>query len=99
MCIRDSFEVLGQQEAGTGAPRLPALELVAITHAAGVILEQFAGGDAERQFPQAGVLHLAGETHQLGAVVFAAGAGEALVPVHALADDGRHVAQLSLIHI
>ena len=86
-------EVLGQQETGTGAAWLPALELEAVAHAAGVVFEQFTGGDAEWQFPQARVLHLAGEAHQLGAVVFTAFAGQRLVPVVAVGDDGRDVAQ------
>ncbi len=93
------IQVLGQQEAGTGAAWLPALELEAIAHAAGVVFEQLAGGNAERQFPQARVLHLAGEAHQLGAMVFAAFAGQRLVPVVAVGDDGRHVAQgLDVVH-
>ena len=93
------IQVLREQEAGTGAAGLPGPELEAVAHAAGVVLEQLAGADAERQFPQAGVLHLAGEAHQLGAHVFAAGAGQGLVPVHAVADDGRHVAQrLHVVH-
>ncbi len=92
-------EVLGQQEAGTGAAGLPALQLVAVAHAAGVVLEQLAGRDAERQLPQAGVLHLAGEAHQLGAHVFAARAGQGLVPVDTVGDDRRHVAQgLDVVH-
>ncbi len=92
-------EVLGQQETGTGTAWLPALELEAVAHATGVVFEQLTGGDAERQFPQARVLHLAGEAHQLGAVVFAAFAGQRLVPVVAIGDDGRHVAQgLDVVH-
>ncbi len=97
--IHLGVQVLGQQEAGTGAAWLPALELEAVAHAAGVVFEQLAGGDAEGQFPQARVLHLAGEAHQLGAVVFAAFAGQGFVPFHAVADDRRHVAQgLDVVH-
>src|SRR5690606_3186003 len=44
--VRRRLEVLGQQEAGTGAAGLPALEPVAVLHAAGVVLEQLAGRDA-----------------------------------------------------
>ncbi len=85
--------MLGQQEAGTGAAWLPALELEAIAHATGVVFEQLARGNAEWQFPQAWVLHLAGEAHQFGAMVFAAFAGQRLVPVVAVGDDGRDIAQ------
>src|SRR5690606_13156609 len=87
------LQVLGQQETGTGAAVLPALEAVAILHATGVVLEKFARGDAEGQLPDTGVLHLAGKTHQLAAVVFTAGARQGFVPGHAVADDCRHIAQ------
>ncbi|MNM97081.1 hypothetical protein D3C81_1095770 [compost metagenome] len=91
--------MLGQQETGASAARLPALELEAIAHAAGVVFEQLAGADTEGQFPQARVLDLAGEAHQLGAVVFRAFAGQRLVPVDAVADDRRYVAQgLDVVH-
>ena len=85
--------MLGQQEAGTGTAGLPAFEGETVAHATGVILEQLLGGNAEGQFPDAGVLHLAGEAHQLGAMVAAVRAGQRGVPLHAVADDGRYVAQ------
>src|SRR3989338_3147228 len=57
------IQVLWQQETGAGAAGLPAFELEAVAHAAGIVLEQLAGRDAERQLPEAGVLHLAGKAH------------------------------------
>ena len=75
------------------AARLPALELEAVAHATGVVFEQLARGHAEWQFPQARVLDLAGEAHELGAHVFAAFAGQRFVPVHAVGNDRRYVAQ------
>src|SRR5471032_721231 len=92
-------QVLRQQEAGTGAAWLPALELEAVAHAACVVFEQLASGQAKWQLPQARVLDLAGEAHQLGAVVFTAFAGQRLVPVVTVVDDGRYVAQgLDVVH-
>jgi len=85
--------VLGQQETGTSAAWLPGLQGVAVAHAAGVVLEKLACGNAEWQLPQARILDLAGEAHELGAHVFAAFTGQRFVPVHAVGDDRRHVAQ------
>src|SRR5690606_26920839 len=59
------LEVFGQQEAGAGAAGLPAFQGEAVAHAAGVVLEQLTGGDTEGEFPDARVLDLAGEAHQL----------------------------------
>ncbi len=85
--------MLGQEETGTGTAWLPGLELEAVAHAAGVVFEQFTTGDAEWQFPQARVLDLAGEAHELGAHVFGTFAGQRFVPVNAVGNDRRHVAQ------
>ncbi|MNC14463.1 hypothetical protein D3C75_622410 [compost metagenome] len=85
--------MLGQQEAGAGTARLPGLEAIAGFHAAGIALEQFAGGDAKGQLPEARVVDLAGEAHQLGAVIFRAWQRQPLVPLDAVAYDGGHVAQ------
>ncbi|MNH13092.1 hypothetical protein D3C79_726540 [compost metagenome] len=85
--------MFGQQEAGTGAPRLPRLEAIAGFHAAGVLFEQLAGCDAERQLPETGVVHLAGEAHQLGAVILRPRQRQSLIPGNTVAYDGGHVAQ------
>src|SRR5690606_40902872 len=53
-----------------GAAGLPTFQRIAILHAAGIVLEQLAGGDAKGQLPDAGVVDLAGEAHELGAHVF-----------------------------
>ena len=59
------------QEVGARAARLPGLKLQAITHAAGIIFQNFARGGAERQFPDARIFHPAREAHQLGTGIFA----------------------------
>ncbi len=91
--IHLGIQVFWQQEAGAGAPRLPGLEAIAALHAACVLLEQLAGGNAEGQLPDPRIVHLAGKAHQLGAVIFRARQRQPLIPGHALAYDGRHVAQ------
>ncbi len=79
------------QEVGPCPTRLPGFKLQAIAHAAGVIFEDLTRGGAERQLPDARILHPAGEAHQLGASIFAG--GNVLVPLDAVGEDRRHVAQ------
>ena len=78
------------QEVGARAARLPGFELQAIAHAARVLFEDLARGGAERQLPDARVLHAAGETHQLGAGVFTG--RNVLIPLDAVGQNRRNVA-------
>ncbi|EJK89854.1 hypothetical protein UUU_29730 [Klebsiella pneumoniae subsp. pneumoniae DSM 30104 = JCM 1662 = NBRC 14940] len=85
------IEVRFGEEVGPCSARLPGFKLQAIAHTAGVIFEDLAGSGAERQLPDARILHPAGEAHQLGASIFAG--GNVLVPLDAVGEDRWHVAQ------
>ena len=85
--------MLRQQEAGARAARLPGFQAIAALHAAGVIFKQLAGGDAKGQLPDPGVVHLAGEAHQLGAVIFRARQRQPVIPGDPVADNGGDVAE------
>ena len=79
------------QEVSARAARLPGFKLQTIAHAARVIFQNFARGGAERQLPDARVLHSAREAHQLGAGVFTG--RDVLIPLDAVGQNRRNVAQ------
>ncbi len=77
------------EEVGARAAWLPGFEAQAVAHAAGVIFQNLARGNAERQFPHARIFYAAGEAHHLGAGIFAF--RQAFVPLDAVGEDRRHV--------
>ena len=81
--IDRAVEILRGQTAAHRAADLHGLEALAILDAAAHVVDDFAQGDAQRHFDQAGVLHIAGDGKGLGAfALLGAHAGE---PVRALA--------------
>ena len=86
-------QVLGHQEIGRCAAGQPALELESVLHAAGMLLENLARGDAERQFPEPRTLDAAAHAIELGARILALALRQPVEPVGAAQHDVRHVAQ------
>ena len=95
--LHRQIEVRFGQEVGARAARLPGFKLQTIAHAARVIFEDLARGGAERQFPDARVLHPSREAHQLGAGVFTG--RNVLIPLDAVGQNRRNVAQgFNVVH-
>ncbi|MOA22051.1 hypothetical protein D3C78_1425810 [compost metagenome] len=91
--VHRQIEVIGGQEVGARAAWLPGFETQTVTHATGVIFQNFTCGGTKRQLPNAWVFHPAGEAHQFGPGVVTFAGGDPLVPVNAVRQNGRHVTQ------
>ncbi|MNT20268.1 hypothetical protein D3C72_1555720 [compost metagenome] len=87
------IEMIGSQEVGPSTTWLPGFETQTVTHATGVIFQNFTCGGTKRQLPNAWVFHPAGEAHQFGPGVVTFAGGDPLVPVNAVRQNGRHVTQ------
>ncbi len=84
--------MLGAQVGGGGPSRQAGLEFAAAAHAAAVVLDDFAQGDAEGEFVALGALQMPGEAEQLGPGSLL-GAGQIGEPAGAAGKDVRHVGQ------
>ena len=90
-------ELIGHQDRHRRSARDDRLERPALAHAARVAVDQLAQRDVHRRFVHAGRLHVAADAVQLRAAVLLG--AEAGVPLRALRDDQRHIAErLDVVH-
>src|SRR5579883_524950 len=89
--VHGHVQVLFGEEVGGGAAGKKAAEPVALAHAAGVFLQDLAGGGAHRQLPKAGAVDAAARAVELGAAI--GGAAELAEPGCAVVDDVGDVAE------
>src|SRR5208282_440245 len=86
--VHGRVQVLFDDEGRGTATRQQSAKLQSVTHATGVLFENFADGRPHGQFPKAGTFHFSANTVELRAAIFRP--AQAMEPLRAVIDDVWH---------